>query len=46
MANQSQTVLAQTVIVSAQLIKGNTTFKPPDYEFKFVGAFNVNHARC
>jgi hypothetical protein len=44
-ANQSQTVLAQTVIVSAQLIKGNTTFKPPDYEFKFVGAFNVNHAR-
>ena len=44
-ANQSQTVLAQTVILSASLVKGNTTFKPPDYEFKFVGAFNVNHAR-
>jgi hypothetical protein len=44
-ANQSQTVLEQTVILSASLVKGNTTFKPPDYEFKFVGAFNVNHAR-
>ena len=30
---------------NASLVKGNTTFKPPDYEFKFVGAFNVNHAR-
>lgn len=44
-ANQGQSVLAQTVILSASLIKGNTTFKPPDYEFKFVGAFNLNHAR-
>lgn len=40
----SQTALVQTVILSASLIKGNTTFKPPDYEFKFAGAFNVNHA--
>jgi len=38
-----QLVLAQTVIVSASVVKGNTTFKPPDYEFKFVGAFNANH---
>jgi len=41
----SQTLLAQTVLLSASLVKGNTTFKPPDYEFKFVGAFNVNHVR-
>ena len=42
--NENQRVLAQTVIVSASVIKGNTTFKPQDYEFKFVSAFNVNHA--
>lgn len=41
----TQTALVETVILSASLIKGNTTFKPPDYEFKFAGAFNVNHAR-
>ena len=41
----TQTALVETVIVSASLIKGNTTFRPPDYEFKFTGAANVNHAR-
>ena len=41
----SQTALAETVILNASLIKGNTTFKPPDYEFRFAGAFNVNHTR-
>ncbi len=40
-----QTVLAQTVIVSASVVKGDTTFKPPDYEFKFTGAFNTIDAR-
>jgi len=44
-AGQNQLVLAQTLIVSASVVKGNTTFKPPDYEFKFVGAFNGNHVR-
>ena len=41
----NQTALVETVILSASIIKGNTTFKPPDYEFKFTGAFNLNHAR-
>lgn len=41
----TQTALVQTVVVSASLLKGNTTFKPPDYEFKFSGAFNINHVR-
>ena len=41
----TQTAFVETVLVSASLIKGNTTFKPPDYEFKFAAAFNVNHAR-
>jgi hypothetical protein len=45
LAGVNQTVLAQTLILSASIVKGNTTFKPPDYEFKFVGAFNGNHAR-
>jgi hypothetical protein len=41
----SQLALVQTVILSASILKGNTTFKPPDYEFKFAGAFNLNHTR-
>ena len=30
---------------SLALIKGNTTFKPPDYEFRIVPAFNVQPRR-
>ena len=41
-----QTTLAETLIVSAALIKGNTTFKPPDYEFRVVPAFNVNRSQA
>lgn len=40
----SQYALVQTFIVSASVIKGNTTFKPQDYEFRFAGAFNFNQA--
>ncbi len=40
-----QTVFSQTVILSASVVKGNTTFKPPDYEFKFTGAFNATDVR-
>jgi hypothetical protein len=41
----NQTVFVQTIILSASVIKGNTTFKPPDYEFRFVPAIQVNQAR-
>lgn len=41
----NQTALVQTVILSASVLKGNTTFKPPDFEYKFAGAFNINHVR-
>lgn len=41
----SQLVSVQTVILSLGVIKGNTTFKPPDYEFRFVPAIQFNHAR-
>ena len=39
-----QTVLVETLIFSAAILKGNTTFKPPDYEFRLVPAIQVNHA--
>ncbi|MEQ1518409.1 MAG: hypothetical protein ABL931_18155, partial [Usitatibacteraceae bacterium] len=39
-----QTVLVETLILSVGILKGNTTFKPPDYEFRFVPAIQVNHA--
>ncbi len=41
----TQVAVVETVILSASVVKGNTTFKPPDYEFKFAGAFNINHTR-
>jgi hypothetical protein len=40
-----QNVFVETLILSLGVIKGNTTFKPPDYEFRFVPAIQVNHAR-
>ena len=40
-----QNVFVETAILSIGVIKGNTTFKPPDYEFRLVPAFQVNHAR-
>ena len=40
-----QSVFSQTVIASFSLIKGDTTFRPPDYEFRLVPAFNFNYAR-
>ena len=36
-------VFAQTFIASAALIKGNTTFKPQDLEYRLTAAFNINH---
>jgi hypothetical protein len=39
-----QSTLAETVIVSLSAIKGDTTFKPPDYEFRFVPVFNFNRS--
>lgn len=40
-----QSVLAQNLIMSLGLVKGDTTFRPPDYELRFVPVYNVNHAR-
>ncbi|NJD87373.1 MAG: hypothetical protein FIB05_05080 [Betaproteobacteria bacterium] len=40
-----QSTVAETVVLSLGLIKGNTTFKPPDYEFRFVPVFNANRTQ-
>ncbi|MDP2241609.1 MAG: SH3 domain-containing protein [Burkholderiales bacterium] len=37
-----QASFAETGIISLALIKGDTTFKPPEYEFRFVPVFNIN----
>ena len=42
----SQSTFVQNVVLNMALIQGNTTFRPPDYEIRFVPVlnFNVNHA--
>ncbi len=40
-----QSVFVQNLILNFALIKGNTTFKPPDYEFRFVPVINYNRAK-
>ena len=36
-------VFNENLIVSLSLIKGDTAFKPPDYEFRLTPVFNLNH---
>lgn len=37
-----QSTIAETGILSLSLTKGDTVFRPPDYEFRFVPVFNFN----
>jgi hypothetical protein len=37
-----QTIFAENLILSAVYYKGNTVFKPPDYEYRFTGVLNYN----
>jgi hypothetical protein len=41
--NGRQDVYSQTFAVETILYKGNTVFKPPDWEFRFTPALNVTH---
>lgn len=41
-----QSLLAENLLVSFSLIKGNTVFRPPDYELRIVPVVSVNHARA
>jgi hypothetical protein len=38
----NQWVFNQNLIISASLIKGDTAFRPPDYEFRIVPVINFN----
>jgi hypothetical protein len=40
-----QSLFNQNFILSLSLIKGDTTFRPPDYEFRFVPVINFNRAQ-
>jgi hypothetical protein len=40
--NGKQLILAENLAVGLVLYKGNTTFMPPDWEFRFTPVFNVN----
>lgn len=37
-----QTIFAQNLILSAVYYKGDTVFRPPDYEYRFTGVVNYN----
>ncbi|MEO5762657.1 MAG: hypothetical protein ABIR28_10140 [Vicinamibacteria bacterium] len=40
-----QLTLAQTVLFGGSIIKGNTTFKPPDYEYRLILAAHLNRTQ-
>lgn len=40
-----QSAFVENVVLNLSLVKGDTTFKPPEYEFRFVPVFNFNQAR-
>ena len=40
-----QVTFSQTAILGLSLIKGNTTFKPPEYEFRVVPVVNFNRTQ-
>lgn len=41
--NDFSTVLSQTFIAGAALVKGSTAFKPPEIEYRVTLALNINH---
>ncbi|MGZ3252669.1 MAG: SH3 domain-containing protein [Burkholderiaceae bacterium] len=43
--NGRQSVYVENIIASLDITKGDTTFRPPDYEFRFVPVMNFNRTR-
>jgi hypothetical protein len=41
-----QTAFVENVVSSISLIRGNTTFMPPELELRVAPVFNVNHVRA
>jgi hypothetical protein len=44
-SKSSQFLVNQSLIASFSLIKGNTAFKPPDFELRFTPVFNFNRTQ-
>ncbi len=44
LGNGEQLGLVHNLVVEGVIYKGDTVFKPPDYEFRFTPVFNINHA--
>jgi len=42
--SDDQNLFNQNIISSFSLIKGDTTFRPPDWEFRFTGITNLNYS--
>ena len=42
--SHEQYLFAQTALVGFSVVEGNTTFRPPDYEFRVLSAINYNYA--
>ncbi len=43
--DQNQSVFVQNFIVETVLYKGETVFKPPDYEIRFLPVFNLSRVK-
>ena len=41
--NYEQTMVVENLLTQFSLIKGNTVFKPPDFELRIAPVFNLNH---
>jgi hypothetical protein len=41
--NGRQSMVVENLLTSFALIRGDTTFRPPDYEFRFTPVFNFNY---
>lgn len=42
---ENQNVVVSSAILSLVYLKGDTTFRPPDWEYHFTPVFNFNHAQ-
>jgi hypothetical protein len=43
LGDPAQSVFTQNLITEFVLYKGDTVFRPPDYEFRFIPVFNLTH---
>lgn len=43
LGDPTQTAFTQNLITEFVLYKGDTVFRPPDYEFRFIPVFNLTH---